>query len=56
HEGPAAVVARTVKGKGVSFMEGKSLWHGKTIGDDECAKAVKELREAMEGDANDLNH
>ena len=46
--GPAAaIVAETVKGKGVSFMEGQAAWHGKPIGDDEYAQAVKELEEAL---------
>ena len=40
---PTIVLARTVKGKGVSFMEGKSAWHGKAISDDEFAKAMEEL-------------
>ena len=42
---PAAIVAETVKGKGVSFMEGQAAWHGRPIGDDEYAQAVKELEE-----------
>jgi transketolase len=40
---PVVILARTVKGKGVSFMEGESAWHGKPIGDDDYAKAMKEL-------------
>ena len=35
--------AKTVKGKGVSFMEGKNTWHGKAIGDEDFAKAMEEL-------------
>jgi transketolase len=46
-DGPAAIVAKTVKGKGVSFMEGQAAWHGKPIGDAEYAQAVKELRQAV---------
>ena len=41
---PAVILAKTVKGKGVSFMEGQSAWHGKPIGDDEYAAAIKELK------------
>ncbi len=41
--GPVAVIARTVKGKGVSFMEGKYEWHGKAPGDAEYEQAIKEL-------------
>lgn len=40
---PVIVIAKTVKGKGVSFMEGKSAWHGKAIGNDDLANALKEL-------------
>lgn len=40
---PSVVLARTVKGKGVSFMEGKSAWHGKAIGAEEYSVAIKEL-------------
>ena len=46
HDGPVVVVARTVKGKGVSFMEGQAAWHGKPISDDDYALAIKELEEA----------
>ena len=42
--GPRAIIARTVKGKGVSFMEGKSEWHGKPIGAEEYAQAKRELK------------
>jgi transketolase len=41
---PAAIIAETVKGKGVSFMEGKSEWHGKPIDADDYRKAVNEIR------------
>ena len=36
-------LADTIKGKGVSFMEGKSAWHGKAIPDAEFAQAMQEL-------------
>lgn len=42
-DGPAMIIARTVKGKGISFMEGKNTWHGKPISDDEYYQAKKEL-------------
>lgn len=41
--GPTAIIARTVKGKGVSFMEGNVSWHGGTIGKDELELALHEL-------------
>ena len=43
---PSIILAHTVKGKGVSFMEGKNAWHGKPINDEEYAKAMAELRGA----------
>jgi transketolase len=41
--GPVMVVARTVKGKGVSFMEGRHEWHGKAPNDKEFELAMKEI-------------
>jgi transketolase len=43
--GPVAVVARTVKGKGVSFMEGRYEWHGKAPNDEEFVRAMAEVGE-----------
>ena len=40
---PSLILAKTVKGKGVSFMEGRNTWHGKAINDEEYAKAKTEL-------------
>ena len=40
---PVAIIADTVKGKGVSFMEDIAGWHGKTPNLEELAKALKEL-------------
>lgn len=40
---PVVILAKTVKGKGVSFMEGKNTWHGKPISNEEYEKALKEL-------------
>ena len=40
---PCVILARTVKGKGVSFMEGKNTWHGKPIGEEEFKQAIQEL-------------
>ncbi len=42
-EKPTIIVAETVKGKGVSFMEGKNIWHGKAISDEEYKAAMLEL-------------
>jgi transketolase len=41
--GPTVIIANTVKGKGVSFMEGKNEWHGKAINDQQYAEAMAEL-------------
>jgi transketolase len=40
---PTAIVAKTIKGKGVSFMENKAEWHGKAPSDEEYEQALKEL-------------
>ena len=40
---PTVVIAHTVKGKGVSFMEGKSAWHGKAPSTAQYEQAKKEL-------------
>ncbi len=43
---PTVIVAHTVKGKGVSFMERKVEWHAKPPTHKECERALAELREA----------
>ncbi|MBK5245859.1 MAG: transketolase [Peptostreptococcaceae bacterium] len=40
---PTAIIAKTIKGKGVSFMEDIAGWHGKAPNDEEAEMAVKEL-------------
>lgn len=40
---PTIIIAKTVKGKGVSFMEHTSDWHGKTPSKDQSEKAIKEI-------------
>ena len=42
---PTCIVAKTTKGKGVSFMEDQAGWHGKAPNADELAIALKELGE-----------
>ena len=42
-EKPIIIIAETVKGKGISFMEGKNIWHGKPIDDEYFDIAMKEL-------------
>jgi transketolase len=44
---PTCVVARTIKGKGVSFMESMRDWHGKAPTDEEFAKASLELKRSV---------
>lgn len=41
--GPSIVIAHTVKGKGVSFMEGKAAWHGKAPTAEEAERALAEI-------------
>ena len=42
---PSIIIAKTTKGKGVSFMENKSEWHGKAPSDEEYKLAINELGE-----------
>jgi len=48
HRGtPYCIVARTTKGRGVSFMENLQRWHGKPPNDEEYARAVTEIRRGL---------
>lgn len=40
---PLAIIANTVKGKGISFMENKIEWHGKSLSKEDYDKAILEL-------------
>ena len=40
---PTTILMRTVKGKGVSFMEDESKWHGAAPSDEELIKAISEI-------------
>lgn len=40
---PVAIIAKTIKGKGVSFLEDKEGWHGKPLGKEDLKKALEEL-------------
>lgn len=42
---PTCIIAHTVKGKGVSFMENQLNWHGKCPDENEFYLALKELEE-----------
>jgi transketolase len=42
-ERPAIILAKTIKGKGVSFLEDRDGWHGKALSHDEFNKAITEL-------------
>ncbi len=46
---PTAVIMKTVKGKGVSFMEDQASWHGTAPNDEQYAQAMDELVKAGEG-------
>jgi transketolase len=47
-KGPVVIVANTVKGKGVSFMENVVVWHGLAPNDAEAEQALKELEKEAE--------
>lgn len=40
---PVAIIAKTIKGKGISFLENKENWHGKTLSKNQLNQALKEL-------------
>ncbi len=42
-DAPTVILAHTIKGKGVSFMEGKNIWHGRKIDDEHYEIAMREL-------------
>jgi transketolase len=41
---PTVIVAKTIKGKGVSFMENQVDWHGKAPSKEEAERALAELK------------
>ena len=45
---PTVIIAKTVKGKGVSFMENQAGWHGKAPNDEEFKIAMADLEKAGE--------
>lgn len=45
---PTAIIAKSLKGKGVSFMENNAGWHGKAPNDEELAIALEDLRKEAE--------
>ena len=44
---PTAIIAKTIKGRGVSFMEDQVGWHGSAPNDEQYEKAVAEIKAAM---------
>ncbi|MDR2108713.1 MAG: transketolase [Coriobacteriales bacterium] len=46
--GPVVIIAKTVKGKGVNFMEGQCGWHGKAPSVEQCAQALSGLADGDE--------
>ena len=42
---PTVILMRTVKGKGVSFMEDNAAWHGAAPDDEQLVKAIVEIQE-----------
>lgn len=45
---PTAIIAKTIKGKGVSFMENQAGWHGKAPNDEQYAQAMADLEKVGE--------
>lgn len=44
---PTAIIANTVKGKGISFMENQASWHHGVMTEEQYEQAVKELEEVL---------
>ncbi len=49
---PTVIIAKTVKGKDVSFMENQAGWHGKAPDDAQFAEAMEEIESASMGDTS----
>ena len=45
---PTAIIAKSVKGKGVSFMENQASWHGSAPNDEQYAQAMADLEKIGE--------
>ncbi len=45
---PTAIIMKTIKGKGVSFMENQASWHGTAPNDEQCEQALKDLEKVGE--------
>lgn len=43
-EKPSVIICKTIKGKGISFMENKAEWHGKALNKEQYEQAMKELK------------
>lgn len=50
---PTMIIAQTIKGKGVSFMENNPLWHGRAPNTDEARQALREIQTAAGLEIND---
>ncbi len=51
---PAMIIAKTIKGKGVSFIEDKNGWHGKPLSKEQLGEALKELGEVDKSTVGDI--
>lgn len=45
---PTMIIAKTIKGKGLAFLEDKNGWHGKSLNREDCQKALEEIGEVDE--------
>ncbi|HEX21490.1 MAG TPA: transketolase, partial [Actinobacteria bacterium] len=52
---PVMIIAKTVKGKGVSFVENKNGWHGKTLNQEQLEQALEELGEVDKDIVGDID-
>ncbi|MFZ7134501.1 MAG: transketolase [Eubacteriales bacterium] len=50
---PTVIIAHTIKGRGISFMENNNMWHQHTLTIEQYQRCIKELSEISEGDSNE---
>ncbi|OGD85662.1 transketolase, partial [Candidatus Curtissbacteria bacterium RBG_13_35_7] len=53
---PKMIIAKTIKGKGVSFLENKEGWHGKPLPEEEYKRAIKELGKINKEIKGEIKH